>query len=89
MRHRSCGKNSNCFYLFIVDLAGILGFHSMLTQEQYHAAMSTKWGGNANPTLGWDGITKATPLKWYPPEEPNRYAKGKLPRKCPSEHKYF
>lgn len=56
----------------LVDLAGILGFHSLMTQEQYHATQSYKWADRADPRIGWDGITKATPLKWYPPEEPNR-----------------
>ena len=58
----------------MVDLAAILGFHSMMTQEQWHHAHGTKWVDMPCPSLGWDGITKATPLKWYPPEEPNRYA---------------
>ena len=40
--------------------------------EQWHNAHGTKFAEMADPTLGWDGITKATPLKWYPPEEPNR-----------------
>jgi len=56
----------------MVDLAAIMGFHSMMTQEQWHNAHGTKFAEMADPTLGWDGITKATPLKWYPPEEPNR-----------------
>lgn len=43
-----------------------------MTQEQYHATQSYKWADRADPRIGWDGITKATPLKWYPPEEPNR-----------------
>ena len=43
-----------------------------MNQDQYHASQSYKWADQADPTIGWDGITKATPLKWYPPEEPNR-----------------
>ena len=31
-----------------------------------------KWAAKADPSIGWNGITKATPLKEYPPEEPNR-----------------
>jgi len=56
----------------IVDLAGILGLHSMMNQEQFHAAQSDKWADRADPALGWNGITKATPLKVFPEEAPNR-----------------
>ena len=56
----------------LVDLAAILGFHSMMNQDQYHQHESYKWADRADPTIGFDGITKATPLKWYPPEAPNR-----------------
>ena len=56
----------------IVDLAGILGLHSMMNQDQFHASQSDKWATRADPQLGWSGITKATPLKQYPAEEPNR-----------------
>eukprot|EP00094_Tigriopus_californicus_P010679 TCALIF_10298-PA protein Name:"Similar to TMOD1 Tropomodulin-1 (Homo sapiens)" AED:0.15 eAED:0.15 QI:0/0/0/0.66/0.5/0.66/3/0/357 len=56
----------------IVDLAGILGLHSMMNQDQFHSAQSDKWATKADPTIGWNGITKATPLKEYPAEEPNR-----------------
>ena len=31
-----------------------------------------KWANKADPSVGWNGITKATPLKEFPPEEPNR-----------------
>lgn len=55
----------------IVDLAGIMGLHSMMNQDQFHAAQSEK-NPRADPELGWNGITKATPLKVYPKEEPNR-----------------
>jgi len=56
----------------IVDLAGILGLHSMMNQDQFHSAQSDKWADKADPSIGWNGITKATPLKEFPPEEPNR-----------------
>ena len=56
----------------IIDLAGILGMHSMMNQEQYHSAQSEKWASPADPTTGWSGVTKATPLKEFPAEEPNR-----------------
>ena len=31
-----------------------------------------QWADKADPSIGWNGITKATPLKEFPPEEPNR-----------------
>ncbi|XP_050542076.1 tropomodulin isoform X3 [Daktulosphaira vitifoliae] len=53
----------------IIDLAAILGFHSMMNQDQYHASLLNK----GQPVgLGWDGITKATQPKVYPPEPPNQ-----------------
>jgi len=55
----------------MIDLAGIMGLHSMINQEQYHAAVSNKSDGNVDKEIGWDGITKATPLKYFPPESPN------------------
>lgn len=55
----------------IVDLAGIMGLHSIMNQDQYHASQSEK-APKADPTIGWTGVTKATPLKEFPPEEPNR-----------------
>ncbi|XP_014255252.1 tropomodulin-1 isoform X3 [Cimex lectularius] len=52
----------------IIDLAAILGFHSMMNQDQYHASLLNK----GQPLgLGWDGITKATQQKVYPVEPPN------------------
>lgn len=56
----------------IVDLAGILGLHAMMNQDQYHSAQSEKWAQRADPSLGWNGVTKATPLKIFSAEEPNR-----------------
>ncbi|CAB4058095.1 TMOD [Lepeophtheirus salmonis] len=55
----------------IVDLAGILGLHSMMNQDQFHSAQSDKWADKPDPSIGWNGITKATPLKQYPAEKPN------------------
>lgn len=53
----------------IIDLAAILGFHSMMNQDQYHASLLNK----GQPIgLGWDGITKASPVKAYPAEAPNQ-----------------
>lgn len=52
----------------IIDLAAILGFHQMMNQDQYHASLLNK----GQPIgLGWDGITKASSPKVYPPEKPN------------------
>jgi len=52
----------------IVDLAAILGFHSMMNQEQYHASLLNK----GKPMgMGWGGITKATKFKPLPEEAPN------------------
>jgi len=54
----------------MIDLAGIMGLHSMINQEQYHAAVSNK-SDDVDKDIGWDGVTKATPLKYFPPESPN------------------
>ncbi|XP_013200256.1 tropomodulin-1 isoform X1 [Amyelois transitella] len=52
----------------IIDLAAILGFHSMMNQDQYHASLLNK----GQPIgLGWDGITKATQPKVFPMDPPN------------------
>ncbi|XP_049817616.1 tropomodulin isoform X2 [Aethina tumida] len=52
----------------IIDLAAILGFHSMMNQDQYHASLLNK----GQPVgLGWDGITKASKPKVFPMEPPN------------------
>ncbi|XP_014211459.1 tropomodulin isoform X2 [Copidosoma floridanum] len=52
----------------IIDLAAILGFHSMMNQEQYHASLLN----SGQPVgLGWDGVTKASQPKVYPMDPPN------------------
>ncbi|XP_055906654.1 tropomodulin isoform X1 [Eupeodes corollae] len=52
----------------IIDLAAILGFHSMMNQDQYHASLLNK----GQPIgMGWDGITKSTQQKLYPMDPPN------------------
>jgi tropomodulin len=52
----------------IIDLAAILGFHSMMNQDQYHASLLNK----GQPLgMGWDGITKASKPKIFPNEPPN------------------
>merc|ERR1712223_1414560 len=58
----------------MIDLAGIMGLHSMINQEQYHHALGSKTFREEefDSETGWDGVTKATPLKVYPTEEPNR-----------------
>ncbi|XP_051171307.1 tropomodulin isoform X3 [Leptopilina boulardi] len=52
----------------IIDLAAILGFHSMMNQDQYHASLLN----SGQPVgMGWDGITKASQPKVYPVDPPN------------------
>nr|CAG4641838.1 EOG090X093U [Eurycercus lamellatus] len=51
----------------LVDLAAILGFHSMMNQDQYHASLLNK----EKVGLGWDGVTKASQPKALPYEPPN------------------
>ncbi|KAK0157802.1 hypothetical protein PV328_011493 [Microctonus aethiopoides] len=52
----------------IIDLAAILGFHSMMNQDQYHASLLN----SGQPVgLGWDGITKASQPKVFPIDPPN------------------
>ncbi|KOX70449.1 Tropomodulin [Melipona quadrifasciata] len=59
---------SNATQEEIIDLAAILGFHSMMNQDQYHASLLN----SGQPVgLGWDGITKASQPKPYPMEPPN------------------
>jgi serine/threonine protein kinase len=35
----------------IIDLAGVLGLHSMMNQEQFHSAQSDKWADRPDPPL--------------------------------------
>jgi len=51
----------------LVDLAAILGFHSMMNQDQYHASLLNK----GKVGLGWDGVTKGSQPKALPVEPPN------------------
>jgi len=55
----------------IVDLAGIMGLHSMMNQDQYHASQSEK-APKPDQSTGLYGVTKATPLKSFPQEAPNK-----------------
>ena len=48
-----------------------MGLHSMMNQDQYHASQSEK-APRADPDIGWQGITKSTPLKPFPAEAPNK-----------------
>lgn len=59
-------------YFYIINLQltflAILGFHSMMNQDQYHASLLNK----GQPVgLGWDGITKASTPKFFPQDPPN------------------
>ena len=49
-----------------------LSFNFGVLQDQDHSAQSDKWFDKVDPNIGWNGITKATPLKQFPAEEPNR-----------------
>ena len=55
----------------IVDLAGIMGLHSMMNQDQYHASQSEK-APKPDNSVGLYGVTKSTPLKSFPQEAPNK-----------------
>lgn len=60
------------FVFVLIDggiyILAILGFHSMMNQDQYHASLLNK----GQPLgLGWDGITKASKVKVYPQDPPN------------------
>ena len=48
----------------IVDLAGILGFHSMMNQEQYYAAITGK--GQNKSAAGFTSVAKVTVPKIVP-----------------------
>lgn len=48
-------------------IVAILGFHSMMNQDQYHASLLNK----GKVGLGWDGVTKASQPKALPFEPPN------------------
>jgi tropomodulin len=43
-------------------------FALQMNQDQYHASLLNK---HQPAGLGWDGITKASSPKVYPPEKPN------------------
>ncbi|XP_025082063.1 tropomodulin-like [Pomacea canaliculata] len=51
----------------LVDLAAVLGFHSMLTQTQYHASLRDEKVHEG----GFTGAAKAEPLRPVPNEAPN------------------
>lgn len=52
----------------LVDLAGILGLHSMLNQDQYHASILNKGQGAA---ANFQSIVKASPPKKQVPNLPD------------------
>lgn len=53
----------------LVDLAGILGLHSMLNQDQYHSAILNK--GQQPATDKFESIVKASVPKKLPPMLPD------------------
>jgi len=53
----------------LIDLAAILGFHSMMNQDQYHASLLGKKLDTEE--VGWSGITRASRPKPLAPEPPN------------------
>ena len=53
--------------VIIIIITAILGFHSMMNQDQYHASLLNK----EKVGLGWDGVTKASQPKPLPFEPPN------------------
>ncbi|KRZ60873.1 Tropomodulin [Trichinella nativa] len=53
----------------LVDLAGILGMHSMLTQTQYHNVVKGKSQDEENSSFS--AVVKSTPLKFVPDEPAN------------------
>lgn len=53
----------------LVDLAGILGLHSMLNQDQYHASILNK--GQKTGLDRFESVVKATQPKPVPFEPPN------------------
>lgn len=61
-------KSWTTFKNWICNFSAILGFHSMMNQDQYHASLLN----SGQPVgLGWDGITKASKPKVYPMDPPN------------------
>ena len=58
-------------YLLNHIYLGIMGLHALMNQDQYHASQSEK-APRADPDIGWQGVTKATPLKPFPAEAPNK-----------------
>ena len=39
-----------------------MGLHALMNQDQFHASQSEK-APRADPSTGWKGVTRATPLK--------------------------
>lgn len=54
----------------LVDLAAVLGFHSMLTQQQYYASLETE--EISGQFGGFKGVAKAQELKLMPNEPENK-----------------
>ena len=55
------------FVSFLALVTAILGFHSMMNQDQYHASLLNK----GKVGLGWDGVTKGSMPKALAFEPPN------------------
>lgn len=61
-------SHKNKIVTIYIFLLAILGFHSMMNQDQYHASLLN----SGQPLgLGWDGITKASQPKAFPMDPPN------------------
>lgn len=61
----ACGTEAD-----MVDLAGILGLHSMLNQDQYYAAITMKGQGTTSGGA-FQSVVKAAPPKKQPPMMPD------------------
>ena len=67
-------------------LLAILGFHSMMNQEQYHASLLNK----GQPVgVGWDGITKASIPKFFPQDPPNETDPDESIKKVQDNDEHF
>ena len=57
------------YNVWSLSSAAILGFHSMMNQDQYHASLLGKKLDTEE--VGWSGITRASRPKPMAPEPPN------------------
>ena len=70
-RIRLCCESRRIPFENLICHALIETFH-LAFQDQFHSAQSDKWADKADPAIGWNGVTKATPLKQFPEEAPNK-----------------